>query len=525
MAERATVFQTTQIGVETTKGTIVPAVKRLLATGFSPKPVVPLIPFTPMGFKSPTAMVLQKEHTEADIKGVLSYNDICYLASSLFTAATISTPSGATNTRRWVFAPTATGPDSPVTFTVESGSVAGAERFPFGLVSDLDIRIGQTDAAVTGKLLGQALIEQITLTPGISEVDTVSLGSPSAGNFTLTVASQTTSNIAFNAAASAVQTALQALSSVGSGNALVTGAAGGPYTVTFAGALANQSVILTGNGAGLTGGTFAITRTTPGTAIVNITELPADPAAASVWVGNSLTNQVQTVGIGAASAGTFTLSGVHPLSGQTFTTAAIAFNASVGTFQTAMDNAVGPGNSLVGGAAPTWTVTFQNVFAGLTLSLMTMNSTGLTGATPSVTISTPAGLTQLVRVFEQDISVANRFTPEYTLDSTTTTFSNYVERSLELKAQTILMHDSVSAGLMADLRAKNEKFAKVIFWGPSIEAGFNYRIEIAFPFKFNNPTRGDKTDVWTGTYDMIPIYDSTFGGAIKITVDNQLTAL
>ncbi|GAA1882000.1 hypothetical protein [Williamsia serinedens] len=75
-------------------------------------------------------------------------------------------------------------------------------------------------------------------------------GSPAGGTFTLSVGGQTTSGIAYNAAPSAVDSALEALSTVGTGNATVTGSAGGPYAVT----LANGGV-LTASGAGLTGGT------------------------------------------------------------------------------------------------------------------------------------------------------------------------------------------------------------------------------------------------------------------------------
>lgn len=92
-------------------------------------------------------------------------------------------------------------------------------------------------------------------TTSTSGVQTVTItGTPTGGTFTLTYAGSTTSAIAYNAAAGAVQSALQALPTIGTGNATVTGA--GPYTVTFAGALANQAVsTLTGSGALLTGGT------------------------------------------------------------------------------------------------------------------------------------------------------------------------------------------------------------------------------------------------------------------------------
>jgi hypothetical protein len=87
-------------------------------------------------------------------------------------------------------------------------------------------------------------------------------GTPTGGTFTLTVTtsspvagapSQTTSALAYNAAASVVQTALQALSNVGTGNATVTGSAGGPYTIVFGSALG--TVTVGGSIASLTGGT------------------------------------------------------------------------------------------------------------------------------------------------------------------------------------------------------------------------------------------------------------------------------
>jgi hypothetical protein len=82
----------------------------------------------------------------------------------------------------------------------------------------------------------------------------VTLGSPSAGDFTLTYKGETTGPIAYNAAASAVRAALAALDD---GYKLadwaVAGSAGGPYTITPPAAGA-----ITGSGAGLTGGTFSV---------------------------------------------------------------------------------------------------------------------------------------------------------------------------------------------------------------------------------------------------------------------------
>lgn len=74
------------------------------------------------------------------------------------------------------------------------------------------------------------------------EVQTITEGGSGLTSFTLTFSGQTTGSIAAAATAAAVQTALEALSNIGEGNVTVTGSAGGPYTVTFKGDLANQNV-------------------------------------------------------------------------------------------------------------------------------------------------------------------------------------------------------------------------------------------------------------------------------------------
>jgi hypothetical protein len=71
---------------------------------------------------------------------------------------------------------------------------------------------------------------------GTSEVQTITItGTPTGGTFTLTFAGATTSAIAYNASAATVQTALEALSTIGSGNVLCAGGAlpGAAVTATF----------------------------------------------------------------------------------------------------------------------------------------------------------------------------------------------------------------------------------------------------------------------------------------------------
>jgi len=113
----------------------------------------------------------------------------------------------------------------------------------------------------------------LTTQAGTAEVETATInGTPTGGTFTLTGGiggSGTTSAIAYNAAGSAVQTALRALP--GLSTVTVAGSAGGPYTITFPAAYGDV-IQLTTDYSGLTGGTspnVAILTSTPGVASVN----------------------------------------------------------------------------------------------------------------------------------------------------------------------------------------------------------------------------------------------------------------
>lgn len=92
---------------------------------------------------------------------------------------------------------------------------------------------------------------------GTNEVQTVSItGAPTGGTFTLTFNAQTTAAIAFDATAAAVRSALEALSTIGSGNVTSSGGPlpGTAVTVTFVGALARQDVAQMTATSALTGG-------------------------------------------------------------------------------------------------------------------------------------------------------------------------------------------------------------------------------------------------------------------------------
>jgi hypothetical protein len=420
MPERASVFESVQIGVETTPGTAVPALKRLLATSIALQPVVPVNMFRPQGSKYNTTAIKQKESATGDINGVIAYNDIVYLLSSLLERAAISTPGGGTLSRQWLFNPAVFGPDVSEVYTLEVGSSAGAERATFAWVNGLTLRFTPEEASVTGDLMAQELQEGILLST--SEVQTITI-TGGAGTFTVTFGGQTTGALAYNAAASVVQAALEALSSIGSGNVSVSGANGGPYTVTFIGQLAQQNVAqMTGLGAG--GATFGIATATGGVAPTDIAEVPVDPDTVSVYVG-----------------------------------------ATVG------------------------------------------------------------GLVKLTRCLEAEWAMTNRFTPLFTLDDAEDSYSAQVERAPDFSARIVVQHNTIAQGFMTNLRAKDTRFCRIVCTGPVIEGSIPYKIQITFPFKFREPSRGDNDDVFATTFELAPVYDSGFGGVVEVVVTNTLAAL
>ncbi|MFF8610782.1 hypothetical protein ACF06X_33290 [Streptomyces sp. NPDC015346] len=89
-----------------------------------------------------------------------------------------------------------------------------------------------------------------------NEVQTLTVtGAPTGGTFTITFTGQTTAAIAYNATAAAVQTALEALSNVNPGDIVVTGNAGGPWTLTYGGQYLGENVAAVTTTEAFTGGT------------------------------------------------------------------------------------------------------------------------------------------------------------------------------------------------------------------------------------------------------------------------------
>ncbi len=144
------------------------------------------------------------------------------------------------------------------------------------------------------------LVETLTEgSPGTNEIQQVSLGSASSGTWTLTFQGQTTAALAYNISAAALTTAVNLLSNVASGDLVITGDDGGPFTIEFKQAYANTNVsLITGNGASLDGGTAV--------------------SVATVTEGGGGTTELQTVDFGTVTNVTYVLTITDPDTAETF---------------------------------------------------------------------------------------------------------------------------------------------------------------------------------------------------------------
>lgn len=162
MAERSSLNQNIQIGVEAIPGTAVAATKRLQSIGIEPSPSVEMSPFRPIGSKFNALSTLGKEWVEASISGRGTYTEIQYVLSSVMTTAVATSPT--TGVQKWTFTPSNRSDDTPKTFTVEHGSGVRADRFTYGLVTEFGMTFNRDTIEITGSMMGRALEDGITMT-------------------------------------------------------------------------------------------------------------------------------------------------------------------------------------------------------------------------------------------------------------------------------------------------------------------------------------------------------------------------
>lgn len=172
MAERTSVTQRVQIGVESTPGTAVAANKELPSISIEPGIKANIDAFRTAGNKFPTIHSLGKEWSEALVKGKPTFDEMVYLLATLLTAPTFAQV-GATTAYTATYAPSSTAEDSPKTLTVEQGSSVRAHKSAYNLMTELGLSLDRDKCDLSGKMMGRAITDGITLTASPTSVDQI----------------------------------------------------------------------------------------------------------------------------------------------------------------------------------------------------------------------------------------------------------------------------------------------------------------------------------------------------------------
>lgn len=240
--------------------------------------------------------------------------------------------------------------------------------------------------------LPYSYIDPATVLPVALALGTIGLP-PTAGTFTVTYGPDTTAALAFNIAASALATALNALASVTSvGGVTVSGNAGGPYRITFnsAGVIVPVFSVNAGELSPTSQGIVSVAVTgATGIQEVQVITLLQNPAALlASWTatyGAISVTQLQTGGAGLSSIQRITVpqgtyAGGFSLAFGAANTASIAYNSTAAQVQAALQaiSTIGAGNcSVILSSPTTWDITFTGTLGGLAQAAIVATGVGL----------------------------------------------------------------------------------------------------------------------------------------------------
>src|SRR5437588_4959104 len=164
MPERATVNQRIQLGKETTPGTNVAASKivECFDVGFSVKPDIKTYRGT--GRRWASVAEENREWSELKWTGNLDYSGMVYLVSGPWGAATITTHTGGTTSKDWVWTPPTSGAITPITYTIEQGDAVRAHKVNYGLFTGFGYKGTRADFTCDATMIAQSLQDGITMT-------------------------------------------------------------------------------------------------------------------------------------------------------------------------------------------------------------------------------------------------------------------------------------------------------------------------------------------------------------------------
>lgn len=266
--------------------------------------------------------------------------------------------------------------------------------------------------------------------------------------------------------------------------------------------------------------------------------------------------QVNTLAFtGTVSGGTFTVTKGAA------TSAAIPYNATADAVQLAMWNmsTIGPGNVFVsGGPGPaSYVVQWGGSLAGAAVTL-TATGTSLTGTTPGITVNATQafaavtdvvalpinpgsvnvyvdsafasiGTTKLTRVLEATISISDRVSQLWVLNSANASYAAMVEGPPNVTMKLKMEANAAGMAYFTNIRAGSTVFIRVESVGPNLpapDAAQTYLFRWDMAAKVESPDSMDDTDgAYTIDWTFRGVHDATMGKMLSVRMQNLATAL
>ena len=165
MADRFLVSEVQQVGIESSPGSAAVPTIQFQALNIDIDTALEVDEFKPSGQLPQSIVAPRQEWSSGSLTGYPTYTEIAYALSNVLGAATVTTPTGATTTRRWLWEPSPSTPWTPKTWTLRRGVSGGtAEEANYVLMSGLGLTFSRTSAPeISGDLFAQRLNYAATL--------------------------------------------------------------------------------------------------------------------------------------------------------------------------------------------------------------------------------------------------------------------------------------------------------------------------------------------------------------------------
>lgn len=156
MADRPSIVQLLEIGVEGTAGTEANPTRLLRGLDFTLQPQAEFSEQTAQGFKSLTTVSPNREWTTWSYSGDPDFNELPYLLSSLLddvSPTTAGTAAGGTS-YDWTYEPTSDDLDAFQTYTFRYGDSNIGEKVTGNIVNSFTLDVTRADVGISGDILG-----------------------------------------------------------------------------------------------------------------------------------------------------------------------------------------------------------------------------------------------------------------------------------------------------------------------------------------------------------------------------------